>query len=92
MRRMLTGAVDGPPGRHGLHRAAWGPMIHLDLLGAHPAQACPKSAIHAIVLAKRIFVYYITGVSLLRCWGRRQARGVEKGTMTTSRRPCVGRQ
>ena len=49
MRRTLTGAVDG------LHGAAWGPMMHLDLLGAHPAQACPKSAIHAVVLGKVYF-------------------------------------
>ena len=61
--------------------------------GAHPAQTCPKSAIHAIVLGKAYFRLLHNRWSLLRCWGRRQqARGVEKGTMTTSRRPCVGRQ
>ena len=68
MRRTLTGAVDGPPGRHGLHRAAWGPMIHLDLPGAHPAQSLPKAAIHAIVLSKVYFRLLHNRVSLLRCW------------------------
>lgn len=61
MRRTLTGAVGWVPGRHGLHRAAWGPMIHLDLLGhilPKPAQSPPSTPSYS---AKRIFVCYITG-------------------------------